>query len=429
MGKEYTLQGRAAPGYKTWAPKAGQLPGQAERACPTACPGGGTPDAAGLSKPHIRTGGAYQKPKPSITWYPGASLVEIHVPRERPQQHEKDSQPRGKITEWSAASRGRLKRLLATIEREELARALVVTLTYPAEFPAPDDHAVYKGHLHILLIYLRRKWPTCSGVWKLEFQSRGAAHYHLMLLGLGNVELEAVRAWMRETWYRIAHKGDKHKGVAGTQVDPIRSIGGATSYFEKYMGKGDQTIPGNFSGRYWGKHNEKHLATVEPETEELDERTANQLRRIARKKVQKDVENSRWKRFLKAENEQYWRVGGRLFWETLKSAKHGSKPKIDRHGELKIPRILWMYQDKQAIEMDGVKYVPLDPWRRHPFSVDLIRKDLRKLPRRWKSRNNDRVRMMGNASLFVAAIKRLDQPASSFLEWSKTLTKFHLDKT
>jgi hypothetical protein len=414
MGREYTLQGRAAPGYKTWAPKAGQLPGQAERACPNACPGGGTPDAAGLSKPHIRTGGgAYQKPKPSLTWYPGASLVEIHVPREHPPQPEKDAQPRGKITEWSAASRGRLKRLLATIEREELARALVVTLTYPKEFPAPDDHEVYKGHLHTFRIYLRRKWPRCSGVWKLEFQPRvtqeehNAAHYHLMLFGLADVELEAVRTWVRETWYRIAHNGDKHLGSAGTQVDTIRHAGGAMSYLVKYISKGDQTLPGNFSGRYWGKHNQEHLPTVEPITEELDEKTANQIRRIARKKVQKDVENSRWQRFLEAENEQFWRVGGRLFWESLKSAKHGSKPRLDRDGELNSPCFFWMFQDREAIELDGVKYVPLDPWKRHPFSVDLIRKDIRKLPRRWKSWNNDRVRVMCDASKFVASIKIL----------------------
>jgi hypothetical protein len=422
MGKDYTLQGRAAPGYKTWAPKAGQLSGQAERGHAPACPGGGTPDAAGLSKPHIRTGGdAYQKPRPSLTWYPGASLVEVHVPRERPPPHDRNAQPRGKITEWSADSRRRLKHFLATIEREELARGLVVTLTYPKEFPAPDDHEVYKGHLHTLLIYMRRKWPTCSGIWKLEFQSRGAAHYHLMLLGLSHVELEAVRTWIRETWYLIAHKGDKHKGVAGTQVDPIRSIGGATSYFEKYIGKGDQTIPGNFSGRYWGKHNQEHLPTVEPVTEELDEKTANQLRRIARKKVQKDVEHSRWQRFLKADNEQFWRVGGRLFWESLKSSKHGSKPKLDRHGELNMPRLFWMFQDREAIELDGVTYVPIDPWQRHPFSVDLLRKDIRKLPKRWKPWNNDRVRVMANASSFVEAFKRLNRPASSFLEWSKMM--------
>ncbi|GAA5143605.1 hypothetical protein GCM10023213_31820 [Prosthecobacter algae] len=286
-----------------------------------------------------------------------------------------------------------------------MARALVVTLTYPNEFPAPDDHEVYKGHLHKFRIYLRRKWSECSGVWKLEFQSRGAAHYHLMLFGLAGVELEAVRTWVRETWYRIAHNGDKHLGVAGTQVDAIKHAGGAMSYLVKYLNKGDQTLPGNFSGRYWGKHNQELLPTVEPETEELDEKTANQLRRIARKKVQKDVEHSRWQRFLKMENEQYWRVGGRFFWETLKSARHGLKPRIDSEG-YPAPRCLsWMFKDETAIEVDGVKYKPDYSWVSLPFSVDLLRSDVRKLPKRWKAKNNARVRIMCEASAFVARLR------------------------
>lgn len=420
MGREYTLQGRAAPGYKTWSPKAGQLPGQTERVHAPACPGGGTPDAAGLSKPHIRTQGEpYQKPKPSITWYPGASLVEIHVPRVHVQPIDRDAPPRGKITEWSAASRARLKFFLGTLRREELSRALVVTLTYPDEFPAPEDHAVYKSHLHTFQIYLRRKWPSCSAIWKLEFQARGAAHYHLMLFGLHGVELETVRTWTRETWYKIAHNGDKHLGSAATQVDQIKCIGGAVSYLVKYLNKGDQTMPGNFSGRYWGKINVAHLPAVEPETLELDEKEAAKIRRIARKKIQKDVENSRWKRFLKQEEEQFWRVGGRLFWETLKSAKQGSKPRPDEEGNF-IPQCLhWMFKDERSIEIDGEKYTPVDPWQCLPFPYDYVRKDIRRVPKRWKPWNNDRVRMMCDASDFVQRIKRASTPAMSFAQWSR----------
>lgn len=196
------------------------------------------------------------------------------------------------------------------LRRAELAHALVVTLTYPAEFPAPDDHAVYKVHLHTFQIYLRRKWPQCSCIWKLEFQSRGTAHYHFILYGLHDVELEAVRAWVRETWYRIAHNGDKHQGKAGTQVDPIKSVGGAVSYLVKYLSKEDQTMPGNFGGRYWGLHNKQSLPIVEPMTIEPGEKKALLVRRIARRKMQKDVEHSRWKRFLEREWEQFKNVEG-----------------------------------------------------------------------------------------------------------------------
>ena len=418
MGKEYSLQGRSAPGYKTWTPLAGQPLAPAESACRTAGAVGGPSGAAGLSKPHIRTGGAGQKPKPSITWYPGASLVDVNVPRLRPLEKRKNTKPRGKIKEWSAASRGRLKRFLGTLRREELAHALVVTLTYPAEFPAPEDHAVYKGHLHTFRIYLRRKWPTCSGIWKLEFQSRGAAHYHLMLYGLHGVELETVRAWVRETWYRIAHNGDKHQGCAGTQVDQIKSVGGAVSYLVKYLSKEDQTMPGNFGGRYWGLHNKSSLPAVEPLTIEPDEKRANQARRIARKKMQKDVEHSRWKRFLEREHEQYSRVGGRLFWEMLKSRRHSSNDKIDEDGYRKPRFLKWSFKDGWPVEVDGESYFSAPALHELPFSVDLLRRDVRQLPKRWKARNNDRVRIMCDAAAFMNGIERLDRPASSFRAWS-----------
>lgn len=418
MSKDYSLQGRGALGYKTWTPRAGQPLAQAESACRTACAVGGPSGAAGLSKPHIRTEGACQKPLPSITWYPGASLVDVNVPRLRPQQPHKDAKPRGKIKEWSAASRARLKCFLGTLRREELAHALVVTLTYPADFPAPEDHAVYKGHLHTLQIYLRRKWPACSGIWKLEFQSRGAAHYHLMLYGLHGVELEVVRTWVRTTWYRIAHNGDRHRGMAATQVDQIKSVGGAVSYLIKYLSKDDQTMPGNFGGRYWGKINKPFLPAVEPVIIEQEEKRALLVRRIARKKMQKDVEHSRWKRFLDREYEQYSRVGGRLFWETLKSRRHSSKDKIDEEGYPKQRYLFWQFKDGCPLEIDGELYYRPCEYGALPFCVDLVRRDIRQLPKRWKARNNDRVRIMCDAAAFMKGVERLESPASTFRAWS-----------
>ncbi len=304
------------------------------------------------------------------------------------------------------------------LRREELAHALVVTLTYPAEFPAPDDHAVYKAHLHTFQIYLRRKWPQCSGIWKLEFQSRGAAHYHLMLYGLHVVEIEAVRAWVREAWYRIAHNGDKHLGKAGTQVDPIKSVGGAVSYLVKYLSKEDQTMPGNFGGRYWGLHNKPCLPIVEPVTVEPDEKRALLVRRIARRKMQKDVEHSRWKRFLDREWDQFKNVGGRMFWETLKSRRHSSKDKLDDDGYRAPPFLKWAFKDGGPVDVDGEMYFLPFEYHTMPFSVDIIRRDLRQLPKRWKARNNERVRIMCDAATFMKCVERLDRPASSFRAWS-----------
>jgi hypothetical protein len=175
---------------------------------------------------------------------------------------------------------------MGTLRREELGRALIVTLTYPGDFPAPEDHKVYKYHLNKFGTYLRRRWPECSAVWKLEFQVRGAAHYHLMLFGV-NEEISKVREWVTSTWGDIAHKGDIHEGRWATNVENVRSIGGAAAYLVKYLGKGDQTMPGNFSGRYWGKINEDWLPLTDPETREVEEKRAYQIKRIAVKKCRR----------------------------------------------------------------------------------------------------------------------------------------------
>jgi hypothetical protein len=334
----------------------------------------------------------------------GGSLVEIKasVPKRAHRDHK--AEKRGKVTEFSAAARRRLKETFGMFERSALALAHVVTLTYPAEFPAPDDHQVYKRHLHTFQQALRRRWAECSGVWKLEFQKRGAAHYHLILFGLEAASIEEIRAWFRESWYRIAHKGDKNEGVAGTQVDTVKSAGGIMSYLAKYLSKGDQTMPGNFTGRYWGKHNEKDLPLAEITETEVSAEQANRIRRVARRKVQKDVEASRWKRFL--EDRSNWQYGSRQNWERLKMAKHGGSKRL----------IGWVYDAGGWTETEhGVVSVPP-----HHVQISWYPEFLSwyRLPKRWKSRNNQTVRVMCDASAFMKQISRLDKPASSFLEWA-----------
>ena len=96
MSKEYGVHERCSVGYKTLPKCHPPEPhnGRGEAACghapPVVCER--TRAAAGLSKPHIRTvPPPYQKPKPTLTWYPGASLVEIHVPQDRPPKEAKEA--------------------------------------------------------------------------------------------------------------------------------------------------------------------------------------------------------------------------------------------------------------------------------------------------------------------------------------------------
>ncbi len=337
-------------------------------------------------------------------------MIDIELPAHHSDTRKRKQQPRGRIKEWSAASRSRLKHTLGRLHRKELGRAMIVTLTYPAECPAPDDHEVYKAHLHRFNLALRRRWPLCSGIWKLEFQARGAAHYHFMLFGLHDEPLEALRTWTRETWYRIAHNGDSHQGCAGTQVDPIKTTGGAMGYFAKYLGKGDQTMPGNFSGRYWGKVNAARLPVAPAKAIEVPHQIAATIRRIACKKVQSDVSSSCWKRHLEHLYRDGWHMS-RLQWEMAKGRLHS--------GAARIP--MWMTLPAIHDKVDGVSFtVPASDFRvrydREHFQQIMTSHPL---PHRWRLRHNDRVRLLCDASSFIAALARLDKPEGSFLTFSQ----------
>jgi len=83
----------------------------------------------------------------------------------------------------------------------------------------------------------------------LEFQGRGAPHYHL-------IASEAVpKEELSERWYKIVGSGDEKHLRAGTQIGRIQSKGHLYEYLSGYIKKLDQkTPPVGFEnvGRFWG---------------------------------------------------------------------------------------------------------------------------------------------------------------------------------
>jgi hypothetical protein len=190
----------------------------------------------------------------------------------------------------------RCRQLLHTLDRDALVNAWFVTATYPAVFPPPNDHAVYKGHLHRLCQEIRRRHPTVSGVWKLEFQQRQAAHFHFLLIGCTE-DIYSFRAWIAQTWAHIVNSGDPNHVTAGTGVDRIRTYGGVMAYVTSYISKEDQTLPGNFTGRYWGVINRAHLPVIAGTEYEVSDAAAVKINRWRRTLSRKYQEHSRWKKW------------------------------------------------------------------------------------------------------------------------------------
>ena len=68
------------------------------------------------------------------------------------------------------------------------------------------------------------------GVMVLEFQERGAPHFHLLY---NDVELDKKAVSL--AWYRIVDSGDEKHLKAGTSVEHLRNQHAAESYVSKYL--------------------------------------------------------------------------------------------------------------------------------------------------------------------------------------------------
>ena len=265
---------------------------------------------------------------------------------------------RGEITKWSRKSQMRFKVALAKLKQEEMKNGLECTLTYPKEFPDADEHKTYKRHLARLNQILARR--GFSGAWKLEFQSRGAPHYHLILLPKEKLKgLKEFRKEIAEHWYRIVGSNDEKHLRAGTEVSPIESSTGIIGYMASYMAKEDQTLPNNFTGRYWGFINKPNLPFSEETTIPLGKENAIKIRRIFRKKIEKDMRNYQMRIMGKIlERETSLKMTSQeltssLFRLGAKSPNTSKDRKLQdalKRGWVKIPK-KWRVRNNQTIRL------------------------------------------------------------------------------
>lgn len=224
---------------------------------------------------------------------------------------EQSGSGRQAITSWTVKSRRQMLRSFAALDYAPMfaegAIPARVTLTYPGDWlaVAPSGVAVQR-HFRILERRFVRAWDepmVC--LWKLEFQHRGAPHFHLWQRRPNGVAGQARKArydaaciawqasgrigprpryrpahgdglrfgaWLAVTWADIvAHPDPAQRAaheLAGTQVDVKDGLRGtdpkrASTYFSKHgLGKGSKEyqnqVPaewldqGEGPGRFWG---------------------------------------------------------------------------------------------------------------------------------------------------------------------------------
>lgn len=192
------------------------------------------------------------RPQPVVTAAAGGCYLRVQgpcVPRETRQ-----TWIRGIVTKFSSASRKRLLDTLAKVDQTQItSRPIFVTLTYPGEYsPEPG---VWKRDLDTWFKRFRRAYPKASAVWRLEFQARGAPHFHLLVFNVKWID----KGWLSGSWYAVVGSGDKRHAKAGTRVEHVRSWRGVMWYASKYMAKKTQSEAMAPVGRLWGVHNKAAL--------------------------------------------------------------------------------------------------------------------------------------------------------------------------
>lgn len=177
---------------------------------------------------------------------------------------------RGVIREFSHQSR---YRLYLTIRNCGVRFLSMLTLTYPRAFPS--NGRTVKKHLDRLITWLRRHFYGVRGIWFLEFQLRGAPHFHLLLdIDLSSygplvtrrrrkvspgapeyrTQPETENAVARQ-WYQIVGSGDPRHLRAGVSWEVLESTDAAERYAAKHAAKPHQKdVPAGYVdvGRFWG---------------------------------------------------------------------------------------------------------------------------------------------------------------------------------
>lgn len=160
----------------------------------------------------------------------------------------------GNITMFSSASRKKLLRYMARIDRSKLDYApLFVTLTYGSDYS--EDPRECKRHLDNFLKRLAYKFPNSATVWRAEFQKRGALHFHMIVFCVKYICMD----WLAKAWNGVVD-GDEDHLKAGTSVERSNGYKHTIGYCSKYVAKKtdsrlDDDLKVKEIGRHWGISN------------------------------------------------------------------------------------------------------------------------------------------------------------------------------
>jgi hypothetical protein len=209
-------------------------------------------------------------PVVGVEHYRGALVV---IRSSNPENFRRGQRRRGVVLMLSKRS---LNRFLFLVKACPFRFQSLLTLTFGPNYPSDGKKA--KGALNVALVAIRRRFPGVKYFWFLEFQERGAPHFHIGLtvkpsfgdrIWLAHLWARAIEEEWRYTPIRSFPSSEEHYGFLETDTrtavfrqhrrvkvwENVRSENGAIRYVAKYVCKPHQKLVprayGNV-GRFWG---------------------------------------------------------------------------------------------------------------------------------------------------------------------------------
>ena len=187
----------------------------------------------------------------------GRGLIRVKTYEEPEVTAKREFAGRGKVRGFSRKSRKRMADMVQTLNFEKLTQGNKVkpyflTLTYGQQTP---NEATAKRHLTNLFKRFERRYPKFCCLWRLEYQKRGAVHFHVLIFGVPCL----LKKKLEKMWFQIVSDGYKDfrftNNASGTAQCPfldikeIRHERGCAWYVAKYCAKSDYTKDASFDDR------------------------------------------------------------------------------------------------------------------------------------------------------------------------------------
>jgi hypothetical protein len=157
------------------------------------------------------------------------------------------------IKKFSNNARRRFIRKLAHINLQVYAKPIFVTLTYHNVLPKSNTEL--KSHLDKYLQFLRTYTYKFEYVWRLEFQKRGAPHFHIILFPKKGYDNKDYQKWKRDLpafWRKTIGEWDSSMQLYAVDVQKLDGKKNIFFYLSKYAAKESDVLVDDYKGRMYG---------------------------------------------------------------------------------------------------------------------------------------------------------------------------------